>query len=257
MSKNRNLLKRCISAIFVGAGGAVGSRVLMFIANIILARVLKQECFGQYSSVSSTVNLFVVFSGIGISSTLTRYIATSRDDKQQLGVYIATLSRICFVFSLFLSGILLIFAEQISELSTGTVELTRYFRIVSITIFFASMASVEQSIMVGFERFKISTIVQIIRCGLFCILGYYLPKFYGLTGAVYALLICHGIQYILSVVLNKRYYAQKQIVLHWEWNDEMKQIARNYAFPAFLSGLLCRLIGLGMQFLPEMLVFLS
>lgn len=237
MKKNSGLLKRCVSAIFIGAGGAVGSRVLMFVANIILSRILGQEYFGQYSSVANTVNLFVVFSGMGIASTLTRYIATAKDDNRLLGVYIGTLSKICVVFSAVLSIVLFVFAKQISELSTGTVELARYFRIVSVTIFFTSMASVEQSIMVGFEKFKASTIVQLIRCTLFCILGYILPQQYGLTGAVYALLVSHGVQYFISVTINRRIYVMKKIERCWQWDDSIKRITISYALPAFISGL--------------------
>lgn len=236
-SKGKALFKRCISAIFYGVGGAAGSRILMFLANIILSRILGQEVFGQYSSISSTVNLFVTFSGVGISATLTRFVAAYKDDKDRIGIYIRTLSSISLAMSLLLSCVLCIFSKQISLLSTGGTALEDYFRIVAITVFFASMSAVEQSVMVGFEMFRVSSAVQLIRCLLFCVLGYVMPKAWGIYGAVYALLISHGIQYFISIIVNRKNYAARNIKLVWQWSRELKEVTFSYAIPAFISGL--------------------
>lgn len=232
-----NLLKRCVSAIVYGVGGAVGSRVLMFLANLFLSRMLGQEVFGQYSSLSSTVNLFVTFSGMGVSATLTRYVAAYKNDREKLGIYIRTLSSICMAMSAILSMAMLFFARQISQLSTGGMELTAYFRIVAISVFFASMSAVEQSVLIGFEKFRISSVIQLIRCGLFLGLAVILSQQWGIYGAVYALLISHGLQYFVSVIVNKRFYSNRKILLKWQWNADIKYAAVSYAIPAFISGL--------------------
>lgn len=236
-TKGKSLLKRCISAIFYGVGGAVGSRVLILLANVLLSRMLGQEVYGQYSSISSTVNLFVTFSGVGISATLTRYVAAYREDNERLGIYIRTLSSICFGMSLLLSCVLFIFSKQISILSTGGAELAVYFRIVAITVFFASMSAVEHSILVGFELFRTSSVVQIIRCFLFCVLGYGMSKLWGIYGAVYALLISHGIQYVISIAVNQKNYRARAVKMVWQWNWELREVTFGYAIPAFVSGL--------------------
>ena len=232
-----NLLKRCVSAIVYGVGGAVGSRVLMFLANLFLSRMLGQEVFGQYSSLSSTVNLFVTFSGMGVSATLTRYVAAYKNDREKLGIYIRTLNSICMAMSAILSMAMLFFARQISQLSTGGMELTVYFRIVAISVFFASMSAVEQSVLIGFEKFRISSVIQLIRCGLFLGLAVILSQQWGIYGAVYALLISHGLQYFVSAIVNKRSYSNRKILLKWQWNADIKYAAVSYAVPAFISGL--------------------
>lgn len=232
-----SLLKRCASAIVYGVGGAVGSRVLMFLANIFLSRMLGQVFFGQYSSLSSTVNLFVTFSGMGVSATLTRYVAAYRHDKEKLGVYIRTLSSICMGMSVALSIVMLFFARQISQLSTGGSELTSYFRVVAISVFFASMSAVEQSIQIGFEQFQLSSVIQLIRCGLFLGLSVILSRRWGIYGAVYALMLSHGVQYFASIFVNKKFYYSQGIQLKWHWNTEIRYAAVSYAVPAFISGL--------------------
>lgn len=232
-----NIVKRTFSAIFFGVGGAVGSRLLMFLANLLLSRSLGQNIFGQFSSLSNTVNLFVTFSGIGVSATLTRYVAANRENGEITGMYIRTLSSICAAMSVLLSVCLFVFAEQISLLSTGSDLLAVYFKIVAVTVFFASMSSVEQSIMVGFEAFAQSSSIQLLRCAVFCITGFFFSRLWGIYGAVYALLLSHLTQYVFYVIANRTRYKRMQIRLSWKWNKQTKEAAFSYAIPAFVSGL--------------------
>ena len=236
--KQNGLLKRCINALFFGVGGAIGSRVFMAIANIFISRILGQEVYGEFSNINTTVNLFVTFSGIGVSATLTRYISVVKDDKEKQGIYVKTLYCICMVMSCILSLVLFVFAKPISQLSSGTMELTSYFKIVAVTVFFAAMSSVEQSIMLGYERFAASSLVQLIRCFMFMILGIVLSMKMGLLGSAVALVITHMIQYVLSYFINKKYLNDNDIHLVFDFNDEIKTILVKFALPAFASGIL-------------------
>lgn len=209
-----SIVKRTFLAIFFGVGGAVGSRVLMFLANLLLSRTLGQDVFGRFSSLSNTVNLFVTFSGMGVSATLTRYVAANREDGKTTGMYICTLSRICATMSILLSVCLFVFAKQISILSTGSDSLAVYFRIVAVTVFFASMSSVEQSILVGFEAFAQSSSIQLFRCAAFCIAGFFFSKLWGIYGAVYALLVSHLTQYVFYLVANRTRYKKCKLYCH-------------------------------------------
>lgn len=233
--KENSLLKRVFSAIFFGVGGAAGSRVFMALANILLANILGQDAFGRFSSVNTTVNLFVTFSGMGISATITRYVAANRLDKGLQGMYIRTLSRLCLVMSLVLSAAMMVFARQISVLSTGGTELTVYFRVVAVAVFFASMSAIEQSVLIGFEQFAAGSAVQLIRCLLFCVLGYIFSKCWGIYGAVASLVVTHGIQYGISLAINHLYMKKHAIPLRWSWNAQTVQAMVTFALPAFAS----------------------
>lgn len=232
-----SLIKRIFSAIFFGVGGAAGSRVLMLLANILLSHILGQTEFGKFSSISSTVNLFVTFSGVGISATLTRYVAANRDDRQAAGMYIRTLSSICKVMSILLTIVLFVFSRQISQLSTGTDTLTVYFRLVALSVLFASMSAVEQSILVGYECFAQSSLIQLARCALFCVGGFLFSRLWGIYGAVSALLLSHVIQFVFYRVANSFNYRKRGVVLSWQWNQDTRDATFSYAIPAFLSGL--------------------
>lgn len=234
---HHKLVDRVFRAVFFGVGGAVGSRVFMALANIILSRVLGQEVFGQYSSLSTTVNLFVTFSGMGISATLTRYVAANSKDTEALGEYIRTLSWLCMGMAMLLTGVIAVFARQISVLSTGGESLTVYFRGVALAVLFAAMSAVEQSILLGFERFAFGSLVQLIRCGVFCVLGYVLSIRYGLTGSVAALVVSHALQYGMMVLYNRVMIRKKRITLKFRWNHRTRLAMFTFALPTFISGL--------------------
>lgn len=225
------------SALFFGVGGAAGSRVFMALASILMSNVLGQEVFGQFSSLNTTVNLFVTFSSTSISATVTRYVAAHPGDKKVQGMYIRTLSWLCMGMSIFLSGAMAAFAPQISLLSTGGTELTDYFRIVAVAVCFASMSAVEQSVMIGFERFAVSSAVQLARCVLYCGLGYVFSRLWGIYGAVASLVVSQGAQYGLYLALNRGYLKKQAVPLSWQWNRQTRQALVSFALPAFAAGL--------------------
>lgn len=235
--KKDTLLRRVSHAVFFGVGGAAGSRVLMALAGILLTNILGQESFGKFSSVNDTIHLFVTFSGVGISATLTRYIAASGQDKARQGVYVRTLSKVCLAMSLVLSAAMAVFAPQISRLICGSGELTEYFRLVCVAVFFAAMAAVEQSVMLGFECFAASSMMQIVQCALYCLLCWILGRAWGIYGAVWALVISYGVQFVLSLITNHVYLKKNEIPLRWEWNADTRGAILSFALPTFASGL--------------------
>lgn len=235
--KTNSLVKRCISALVYGVGGAAGSRVFMALANVILSRILGQALYGQFANLNATVNLFITFSGLGLSATLTRYVSAKRDDPAETGRYIGTLYPVCFAMSLLLSAVMFLFSRQISVLSTGEDALTAYFRLVAIVVFFAGMSSIEQSIMVGLESFRKSALIQLLRCALFCVLSYFFSLRWQLYGSIYALLVVHGLQYLVSVIVNRRDYRKRQITLARRWDAGIRQAVTGFALPAFVSSI--------------------
>ena len=237
MGKPNSLLRRVLYAVFFGVGGAMISRVFMALASVVLANLLGQENFGKFSSVHDTINLFVTFSGVGVSATLTRYIAANRQSPELQGVFVRTLSKACMAMSLVLSLAMLVFAPQISRLTCATDELAGYFRLVAVAVFFAAMAAVEQSVMLGFERFAASSFMQLVQCSLYCLLCWLLSRPWGINGAVWALVISYGVQLLLSCISNHIYLKKNNIPLRWRWDSLTKQAMVGFALPTFAAGL--------------------
>ena len=111
--ENNAILKRIMNGIIMGVGGAVISKVLLTLFNIILARVLTVEAYGAYSLINNTVQTFTIFAGAGIGVTLTRYVALYREkDNKLAGVLIGTLLLINVLTSMLISILVFIFADK-------------------------------------------------------------------------------------------------------------------------------------------------
>ncbi len=81
---------------------------------IFLARLLKPELFGLYSLALSTIMIFVVFSNLGLSQTLVKFISSS-ENKEKSKSYFLYLLKFKIGLSLFVATLLVVFAKLISN----------------------------------------------------------------------------------------------------------------------------------------------
>lgn len=236
---NSNESRRRVSnALIFGVGGAIGSRVLLMLTTLVVARVLSEELYGQYSLVNSTVQLFVLFAGMGIGATLNRYTALYyKKDKEKAGQIIASLYMICALLSFALSIAMFIMAQTISLWVADSTELTGYFRITSGTIFFTALASLQQSILQGMEKFKKNAQIQVFTCILLLVLSFILVLLLGLEGSMLALLLTQGVNFILFRRAVKKQLKKHSIYLKVLFNSEIREIICHFALPSFVSSI--------------------
>lgn len=235
--KSSPMLTRVITAIVFGVGGSVGSRALIVLSGVIVSRILGKDLYGKFSMVNSTVTLFVTFSGMGIGATLTRYVALYRDEHKKLGSIIQTLSTFVTLFSTLMSITVFILSKSISLWVSGTDTLTNYFKIASITIFSTSLASIQQSILLGMERYKTSALIDFIQCGIYLVLSPILSYWKSVNGAIWSLFISHTARFILMYIQNKKQYRANGTILKFSYNSEIKEIVLKFTVPAFTASL--------------------
>lgn len=234
---NSTLFSRTAKALFYGVGGAAGSRALMLISGVLVSRILGQEYYGKFSMINSTVTLFVTLSGLGIGSTLTRYVALKKENKKELGNIIGTFSFIVAIFSFILSIILLIFSKQMSILTSGSDELDLYYKLASITILFSALGSIQQSILLGYEKYKVSATIELFRCGLYLVISIILSILFSIHGAILALLITFFIKYILMLFVNRKHYKENGIVITFNFSSYIRKILLSFTLPSFFASL--------------------
>ena len=157
--ENNAILKRIMNGIIMGVGGAVISKVLLTLFNIILARVLTVEAYGAYSLINNTVQTFTIFAGAGIGVTLTRYVALYREkDNKLAGVLIGTLLLINVLTSMLISILVFIFADKIALMLNSKIQIENLIRITAFTIFFTAIVLILQGTLQGFESY-----IQIVK----------------------------------------------------------------------------------------------
>ena len=229
-------MSRIVKAIGFGAGGAIISKALLMIFNIIIARILTEQDYGAYSLINNTVQTFIVFAGAGISITLTRYVALYRDkDKGIAGIIIGTLLSINVLISLFVALIVFIFSEKIAILLNSDINITSLLKITSATIFFTSVVSILQGTLQGFEEYKKIAIIQVLSNILNLIIGLVLTNLFGIMGSVISLLILQIIMFIIMQVKLSQVLKNNKIRLKYKIVKEIKEAVIKVTIPSFLA----------------------
>ncbi len=235
---NNEIAVRISKAILFGAGGAVISKGLLMLFNIIIARILTEQDYGAYSLINNTVQTFIVFAGAGIGVTLTRYVALYRDkNKEMAGVIIGTLLFINVIISLIVALIVFIFAGNIANILNSDIDITYLLRITAFTIFFTSVVSIMQGTLQGFEEYKKIAIIQIIANLINFFIGALTAKLFGITGAVCALLILQIIMLVIMLAVFTKILKKDGISLKYHFIKEIKEALLKVTIPSFLASI--------------------
>lgn len=233
---NNQIVKRILNGIVMGVGGAVVSKFLLTLFNILLARVLTVEAYGAYSLINNTVQTFTVFAGAGIGVTLTRYIALYREkNTKNAGILLGTLMIINIFISLIISILVFIFADKIAILLKSEIEINNLLRITAGTIFFTAVVAILQGALQGFESYKDIAIIQVVANFLNILLGVILAKYFGIIGAIYSLLILQIFMLVLMINNLTKNIKKNKIKVIIRFNEEVKEAIVKVTIPSFLA----------------------
>lgn len=179
--------------------GSVLSKILVFFATIMVARILSKEVYGQLSIIRSTIALFVSLSSFGIGATATRYIAEYRKSNPQKAIkmyYVA--NSFVWVMAIVSSILLMCCAKTLAANRLHCPEMAIELWIASVILFFTLLNGAQTGTLSGFEDFKRIAKCQVLM-GITEIIalctGAYL---FGLKGAV----IGFGLTYCIAWIYN-------------------------------------------------------
>jgi len=158
-----SVARRVVKNVFYKISSTIVSNISGLFLVIILARVLKPNQFGIYSLTLSIAMLALVFSNLGISGAITRYISYyhgKRNLKKIRGHFRYFLKlELCLTIVISISIIIcskriaLIFSNQNLEIPI---------KIAGLIVFFASLVDVLNAFFSGLQEFKYIFIKQIV-----------------------------------------------------------------------------------------------
>lgn len=185
------MLRKIVSMSFWLLVGNTIGKVTMFVTNILVARILSQELFGQFSMIRSAVNIgtSIVRSTLGLIAT--KDIAAIKQAKDgQIISYIFTIFLLNFIFVLLIIIAILIFSQWIiSSFFLGQIGMRSALYIGLIILLVSSLSTLVQSFLIGFEFFRIPAILSAIVTCLSIPIIYFLINLYGLYGALFSVAI--------------------------------------------------------------------
>ncbi len=217
--------------------GAVISRGLMLAATILVARMLGKTVYGELGMIQSTVGMFGVFAGFGLGLTATKHVAEfRRSDPDRAGRIIG----LSGLFAMLTGGLmalgLFIFAPWLAEHTINAPHLAGVLRIGALILFINALNGAQTGALAGFEAFKTIAHVNlfvglisfpILVCGAY---------FGGLIGAVWALAINLGVNWLLNHIALRKEVRRFRIPFTFRNCGREMSVLWAFSLPAVLSG---------------------
>ncbi|NKI26854.1 oligosaccharide flippase family protein [Arenibacter sp. 6A1] len=231
-------INELLSSSFWSLVGSLSSKSLLFAVWVLVARMLGKELYGEIGIVRSTINLFIIFLGTGISITMTKYIPMYvQKDKQRVSKIYSLNLFFTLSFSALLTFLLYFLAEYISIWISGSKDLKLSLQIGSFLIFFNSLNSFITGCLQGFRTFKLISFINTINGVATFVFVYLGAYFYSVHGAFIGLLISAVILLIQSHYYLKKKLKQEGIEFNSNFISEFT-ILKNFTVPSILSGLM-------------------
>ena len=213
-------------------GSSVG-KGLSLLGGILVARILTKDIYGEYGLIKSTLLYIAVFSTFGLGFTSTRYISKYKaEDKNKVSLVVKCTRIITFTTSFLMALLLAIFASPVAKYLDAP-HLVSTLRISSIAIVFNAFDTSQVGILSGFGAFKINARNNTIGGVLSFVLSFLLTYFWGLNGAVLALIL----SLFASVLLN--FFSINKILKDYPAEEELagatyKELLK-FSFPIALQ----------------------
>ncbi len=230
---------RLARGVFWSMAGAVISRGLMLAATVLVARMLGKTVYGELGMIQSTVGMFGVFAGFGLGLTATKHVAQFRQsDPGRAGRIIGLSGLFAMVTGGLMALGLFICAPWLAEHAINAPHLASLLRIGALMLLVSAVNGAQTGALAGFEAFKTIAYVNLF-VGLisFPILvsGAY---FGGLTGAVWALVINLGVNWLLNHLALRKEARRYKVPFTFRDFSRERSVLWKFSLPAALSGVM-------------------
>lgn len=227
---------RIAKGAFWGTMGTIATRSITIILSFVLARILGKEGFGEYGIINNTAVMISSFAGLGIGSTVTRYVASLKvREPKRAGKIIGLSSIITWVSAIIYSGVFIYFAPWLATTTLGAPQLAPMLQISSISIGFGVVNSVQVSTLTGLESFKVNSILNTIFGIIQSVLVVILAWYAGVKGAVLGLAFASGFTVITYYIVSRQDLNKARIKITFKEAWTEWRILVKYSLPAFLS----------------------
>jgi O-antigen/teichoic acid export membrane protein len=239
-----SLASRLIRGAFWSLAGTAASRCLGLAASISVARILGKVAMGELGIIQSTVGMFSAFAGMGLGLAATKHVAEYQaKDRSLAGETIGMLSIISWSSGLLMTVLMIGVSPWLAHHNLAAPQLATPMRIGSLLLLFGVINGVQTGVLSGFEAFKSIARVNLIS-GLanfpLMLCGTY---WWGLRGAVSALVASLALNCILNFFAVRREAAKARVNITFKHFHRHRNLIWTFGLPGMLSGAISGPVG--------------
>ncbi|HMB05842.1 MAG TPA: oligosaccharide flippase family protein [Isosphaeraceae bacterium] len=231
-----SLKARFASGAFWSLLGAVISRGLTLLGAIGSGHLLGSSGLGELGIVQSTTSMFVALAGMGLGITARKYIAESRaKDRDRAGRYINLFLKVTLASGFVLSAIYLVALPTLSSTLPPGPGLARSLQVGAGLIFFGALNGTGLGVLSGFEAFKATANVGIVRGALTTALMLAGAAAHGVLGGVAGFVLAESVSALWVGAVIRREARERGIPAGSPANAKEWIILWKFGLPALLG----------------------
>lgn len=194
------------------------SRLTMFVVNIVAARALTQESFGQFIYLRSAVAMVDGIIGASFGNIMVKKASEYRCHKLKLREFIFSIFFINFCFILVVAGLVHFFLDEILYyLFLDNSELTNLVYISIAVLLFTVLSSLAQKINIGLSNYSEMVAMALIGLTLGLPIVLFSLKFYGTNGLMFGVAMYFLLDAVLKIII---FIKKQKIVPFGSLNDK-------------------------------------
>jgi O-antigen/teichoic acid export membrane protein len=233
-----SLRARFHRGVLWSVAAAVATSGSNFVLNIIVARLLGREKFGEFGMVLSTIVTVAGIAQLAMGYTATKYVAEFRSsDRVRAGRVIGVCSFVSILTASIASIALYVFAPSLAEHSLKAPQLSGALQAASVIVFFTVLTGYQMGVLAGLENYRslaalatasgVTNLVAAAACA----------KAFGLEGAIFGLGAASAIQWMMFRRAMHTKCKEHGIVIQIRELNRERFILLSFALPAALGGL--------------------
>lgn len=190
--------------------GNVLGKGLALIAGIAVARFLGSEEYGEYGMIRNNLTMIAIFSSLGLGYTATKFIAECKGDAGQAYIIHKVVSRITWITS----GIIMILVAALADpfaFWLNAPHLSHLLMFASVAVVLNAVNTTQIGELSGFRAYKAIAFNNTWAGIVTFVASVGLTYFYGIEGAVVALIISFAFNCLLNFLsIRRNLPAQKK-----------------------------------------------
>lgn len=207
-------------------------------ANILIARMLGHQVFGEFALVYSTLLTFSSVAQIATGITATKYVSEFRiSDKAKTGRILGLCLVVTFVTGALSTLALIVASPWIAGAVFGASGLASGVAIASASVLFSVMNGYQAGALVGLEAFRLLAIGSLVHSVLHLTILVISTWLWGIHGAFAGLVVSAAIRWVVfSMYLRRESNTQGVSISIVGWVQE-KHILYRFSLPAAIAGI--------------------